>query len=476
MKKFVYVCVLYLFFEGVFAGYTYTQEQSKIVPAPNVIPSATEEMQHPEFWISRIEGDPDHVIMTSAQIVELNRKNQPRFLEGKDINGKPFTFSSITNRRDYFGNHYHPENPLSMRTVSGDSLRAGIKRGRDYVKNSTIHDRRMLPFSDEMRKEIIDIIDLESVPDTVYPRYGILTANTLCRRVPSHIRAYNARFDWWVDTFQKLPCETGMPVAILHESRDSDWYFVNTKIVFGWVPARNVAVGTVENVRELAEPDNFIVAVAHKVPVYADKEFTTWITDIYQGARLKLINKVSAGYRVHVPFRQGDGTLEAIEGWVKPHADVSVGFQPYTQRNMINTIFKLLYRPYGGGGVDHERGCTITVRTVLNTFGIITPAIPIPQLYFSDHVYRFPENTPKEVKYRYLDTCEPGITLCGFPNHIVMYLGRVDGNYYVIHSTGYSYHDSEGTEIRVARVSVTDTELEGGGNIERFTELTIIKP
>ena len=290
------------------------------------------------------------------------------------------------------------------------------------------------------------------------------------------MRAYNSRFDWWVDSFQQLPCETCLPVAILHESRDSDLYYVNSEIDFGWIPARNVAVGTLENVRELAEPDNFIVALAHKVPVYADKDYTSWITDIYQGAKLKLANTTSQGYRVLVPFREADGSLRAVDGWVKPDADVSVGYQPFTRRNAINTVFKLLYRSYGGGGVDHERDCTGAVRTVLKTFGIITPAIPTPQLHFSDNVYKFPENTPKEVKYRCLDTCEPGITLCGFSGHIVIYLGKVDSNYYVIHSTGYSYHDENGAEMRVARVSVTDTELEGGGNIDLFTEISTIKP
>ena len=57
-----------------------------------------------------------------------------------------------------------------------------------------------------------------------------------------------------------------------------------------------------------------------------------------------------------------------------------------------------------------------------------------------------------------------------------MYLGKVDGNYYVIHQSGYSYHDDQGTELRVGRVIVNDTELEGGSNIERFTEISTFKP
>ena len=125
--------------------------------------------------------------------------------------------------------------------------------------------------------------------------HGILTANTLCRRVPSHLRAFTVNFSWWIDAFQRRPLETGMPVAVLHMSKNRDWYYVNTEICFGWV---------------------------------------------------------------------------------MPDAEVSVGFLPFTQRNMINTVFTLLNRPYRGGGGEHERDCDGTVRTVLKVFGIINSSIP----------------------------------------------------------------------------------------------------
>ncbi|MFC1509050.1 SH3 domain-containing protein [Candidatus Omnitrophota bacterium] len=452
------------------------QAPANVVPSPNVIPPATKAMQHPEFWISRIDN-PDRVILTPKQIKEFNRKNRPRYLEGKDSNGKPFTFKSIgERRRDYFGIHHHPEKPLDITIVNGDSLRLGIKRGRDFIAKALVSDRRLIPFSQEQRQEILENIDIDSIPDTVIPQHGILTANTLCRRVPSHLRAFNVNFSWWIDAFQRRPLETGMPVPVLHMSKNRDWYYVNTEISFGWIPASNVALGTVEEIKELAYPKEFIVAAAHKVPAYADNAFDMWVTDFYQGARLKLVGKTDRGYRVLIPHRGGDGSLVAVPGWVKPDAEVSVGFLPFTQRNMINTVFKLLNRPYRGGGGEHERDCDGTVRTVLKVFGIFASSITTHQLYYTDHVNVFPEGTPKEIKYKILDTCEPGITLCGFPNHIVIYLGKADGNYFVIHSNGYSYHESDGTELRVARVSVTDTELEGGGNIERFTEISTIKP
>ena len=474
MRMFLQVFTVSLFLTGSLTSPIYAQEQKKLISSPDIIPPATEEMQHPEYWISRIDGDPDRVIMTPEQINELNMKNRSRSLEKMDINGETYSLTHL-NERFYHGLQFHFGDPLTMKPVPGDSLRNGIKRGQDYIAKRELYDRRWIPYTDAMKQEIIDSMDLDSIPATVKPRYGIICTHTLNRRVPTYQRAYGSQYGW-LDLFQMGAFETGMPVAILHTTKDCDWYYVRSEFSFRWIPAANVAEGSVRNIRRLSEPEDFIVALAHKVPVYADRTFKIWITDFYQGARLALKNKTAGGYKVLVPYREENGSLEAVTGWVKPDAGVSVGFQPFTQRNIINTIFKLLYHPYGWGDSEHERDCCGIVRTVLDTFGIFTPRAPTHQFHYTDHVYIFPKETPKEEKYRIFDSCEPGITICGFSGHIMMYLGKVDDSYYVVHSNGYSYHDEEGTEIRVARTSVTDLELGGGSDIEKFTEIATFKP
>ena len=59
--------------------------------APKFLPGTTEAMHHPDFWIAKITGDPDSVIMTPEQIVELNRKNSIKSYEYKDVHGKEYT-------------------------------------------------------------------------------------------------------------------------------------------------------------------------------------------------------------------------------------------------------------------------------------------------------------------------------------------------------------------------------------------------
>jgi len=458
-----------------FGGVPTVQGQPKLLAAPDIVPPATEEMQHPDFWISRLDGDPDRVIMTPEQIEALMAKNRTRPLERKDVNGNAVAVESELQGGNFMGITFHLEDPLSVDSYSGPEIRARLGRSIDFFSDGDFWDRRRIPYPAWKKRELAGMINADTVPDTVTPRRGIIVRHTLNRNVPTNDRVYRGQ-QHWLDMFMNAVLETGTPVSILHASRDGSWLYVRSEYSHGWVPAANVAEGSIRDIRRLAEPRDFIVAIAHKVPVYADRECSRWLSDIYMGARLGLKGKSDAGYRVTVPFRMHDGALAAVDGWIRPDASVSVGFQHYTRRNVIETVFRLLGRPYGWGGTDHERDCVGTVRAVYRTFGINMPRWTTYELACTDHVVTFPADTPKEVKYRYLDACEPGITVCGFDWHVTLYLGKVDGVHYVIHQNGFSYHDDDGNELRVARVSVNHTELEGGADIGRWTDLAEFRP
>lgn len=453
---------------------SHAQTIPKLLSAPDIIPPATEEMQHPEFWISRIQN-PDRVIMTPEQIDEFNRVNRSRSLSRTDIRGNTVLVDSVTTGGSTFTSiSFHISNPLSIREYPGSALTRQLSEIRDFISKTELWDRRQIPFPENSKRELVADMDIERIPDVIRPRYGIVVRHTLNRLVPTQEKVYGGQFQW-LDAFQNATLETGMPVAVLHSSKSGGWLCVKSEYSLGWVPAENIAFGSVNRIREVSGPDYFVVAIVHKTPVYADRECGTWLTDIYMGERLQLDEKTGLSYRVSVPVRRPDGTLGMVRGWIRGDAGVNVGYQQYTQRNVIATIFRLLNRPYGWGGTDHERDCVGTIRSVYRTFGIFMPRWTTFELYHTDHVIAFPADTPIEEKYRWLDTCEPGITVCGFNWHVALYLGLVDNTHYIIHQNGYSYHDENGTEYRVGRVSVTDTELEGGADIRKWTELSVFK-
>ncbi|MHB9028477.1 MAG: SH3 domain-containing protein [Candidatus Latescibacterota bacterium] len=453
---------------------SHAQTAAKLLAAPDIIPPATAEMQHPEFWISRIQN-PDLVIMTPEQIAEFNRKNRSRSLSRKDIRGNTVLVDSvITGGATFTGISFHLSDPLSIREYPGDALKKQLSEVRDFIAKTALWDRRQIPLPESSKRELLADMNAERIPATIRPRYGVVVRHTLNRLVPTELKVYRGQFQW-LDAFQNATLETGMPVAVLHTSKSGDWLCVKSEYSLGWVPAANIALGPANRIRTVSDPKNFIMTVVHKAPVYADRECETWLTDLYMGERLALDEKTGSAWRVTVPVRQPDDKLGTVRGWIKSDAGVNVGYQEYTQRNVITTFFRLLNRPYGWGGTDHERDCAGSIRSVYRTFGIFMPRWTVYELYHTDNVITFQANTPIGEKYRLLETCEPGITVCGFNWHVTLYLGKVARTHYIIHQNGYSYHDENGTEFRVGRVSVNHTEIEGGGDIRNWTELSVFK-
>jgi hypothetical protein len=472
----IFLSLIVVFSAPVSAQQRQQRPQRPVVAAPDVVPPATEEMQNPEYWVKRIGPDAEKVVMTPAQIQEFNKKNKARPLDTQDIDGNPYSIRRVVADKDIIGVQFYLEDPLTITTFPGDSLRVRLGMLRRYIEGSGSrwYDRRHLPLPAIRKQEMLDQFDEAAIPNTVQVRHGILVHHTMTRSAPTEQPAYGGQ-NGFNDALASASFETCMPVAILHQTKDGDWLYIKADGAFGWIPAIDVAEADIPAIRRLAEPKDFVVAIAHKVPVYADKACKMFLSDLYQGSKVPLVGKTTGGYQVHIPFRKADGKLETAVGWLRSDADITVGYQPYTQANVIRTMFRLLNRPYGWADSENDRDCCGSVRSVLKTFGIITPRWTTHELHYTDHVYAFPRNTPKEKKYEIVSKCEPGITMIGHGGHIIMYLGAVDGNHFVIHSNGYSYSDDT-TEYRIARVGITDTEIEGGNKVDSWTEISVFKP
>jgi len=442
--------------------------------APKVVPRTTEEMQTPDFWINRIDN-PDEVIMTPAQIVKINERNRSMPKTIKDIDGEDYSIDRVVSSKLGIGLQYNVEEPLKMKTFPGDSLRAMLDRHKEYFTGRQKYDRRQMKFPEDETDRLLTNTDPEAVPSVIVPKYGILVRHTLNRVLPTNQAAYGSPRSW-LDSLQSTGLDGGMPVAVLHMSKDRKWYYVRSEIAFGWVPAENVALGSPKELADYIDSKESVVALDYNVPVYGDRDFNAYITDLFIGSKAKLLNQSSAGYQVLMPVRKADGTFETVQGWVKPDAKVSVGYQPFTQRNVISTMFNLLYRPYGWADSDHEFDCCGAIRVVLRTFGIKTGRWTSYELHATDHVIAFSRRTPKEKKYELIQGCEPGICLVGSSGHINMYLGEVDGRHYVIHQGGYSYKGDDEKTYHFRRVNVNDTELDGGSNIRDWSEITTLRP
>lgn len=465
MKRFAGFA-LYGLLLALFTGAVEAQSP-KIVNAPRLSPNVTGEMLTPDFWIANLKGNPDQVILTPSQISALNRENRTKSYQFTDIDGKTYSL---------LGKHtYLTEDPLSITSIPGDSLRACMDLWLASLDRGTSYDFRGKALDADAKRKIVEKTRRSEIPATVAPRYGILVCASQNMKYPTSAETWPSP-ESWISNNSVSALDAASPVAVLHVSEGGDWYFIRSEIHFGWVPATHVALGSAQAIREYVGAKDFLVATGGKVPVYSGTNPETFLLDLYMGARVKLARKAADGYHVLIPWRGPDGSFQTNPGLVRPGAAVSVGYQPFTRRNMITTFFSKLDDPWSGGDYSEGRHCCGTVRGVLRTFGISVLNSTTFQLHASGHVVSCPEKTPNAVKYEYLRTCEPAITLLGSPAHVILYLGEANGHHYVIHSTGYDYKTADGTTMLLRRVNVNDTELEGGSQVNTWTYMCELKP
>ena len=473
-KRVIAVTMMFLLLASASIAQRRPQQEADWDNAPKVVPRTTEEMQTPEFWINRIDGDPDKVVMTPDQIRTMNARNRSNPKPIKDINGDDYNIDRVVRSHDRIGELFAVENPLNIKTFSGDSLRARLETVKDNLIRRNFYDRRQMHYDDDMKQELVDRMNMNNIPNVITPMYGITVKHTLNRIYPTEMPGFG-QAQSWLDGFNSASIDVAAPVAILHTSSDGEWCYVRGEISFGWVLAEDLAVAPVKQIADYLAGKDIIVATGYKVPIFSDANFKTYLTTLFIGSNCQLARRTSSGFQVKVPYRAANGSLMIVDGWIKPDAKVSVGYQPFTQRNIINTMFNMLYRPYGWADSNHEFDCCGTVRVVLRTFGIKTGRWTSYELHSTDNVIAFPRNTDSAKKYELLKGHPGGITLVGNAGHICTYLGEVDGNHYVIHQGGYSYKGDDKT-YHFRRMNVNDAELDGGSNIGGWTEITTIAP
>jgi len=435
------VCVFVVMCLMLIVSLSWAQE-SKPRHAPNILPGVEPEMLTPDYWIG-INDDADKVIMTPGEIERFNENVRNKKI---DIAG-------------YEGPLQNPILPLGFSaTQPGDTLKVRLKSNihklfhpDDMWGSQDFYDGRNAIYNDAMKQELVDDMNVEGIPDVITRRFGIIVCHTSVRQYPTHVPGYH-NTETELDRFQITDLCIGNPVAIVHESMDGGFLYVESPIARGWVDARTVALAGRDTIRGLIDTKRFLMAAGDKVPVYGDSSFNNFALYFYLSATLPFISSDNDRYVVKIPYRKPDGSLGIVNGYVKPVADVHVGYLPYTKRSIITQMFKLLNTPYGWHGQDNKRDCAGTLRVVFRCCGLVTGRRLSDA---SKNRITFEKDLSIEEKMAEVAEIEPVITTASAPGHIVLYLGKANnGMLYFMHQGGWGYKDENGDHLIVNRVSI----------------------
>ncbi|MCD9126650.1 SH3 domain-containing protein [Luteimonas fraxinea] len=444
-----------------------------LLPAPGAthaaspaIPGLTAPMLSPAYWIARLDA-PDAVVLDAASIDAQNT-----VMRRDDV--------SI---QDPLALH----DRLDRRTVAG-WIEALSKR--PTAPRFTVDG----PVDAATLNGWIDALALDAVPAHVTPRFGLVVRRADLRAFPTATRVFSRPGDTDIDRFQEDALFPGAPVAVLHASRDGDWLFVVSERYRAWVETTHIAIGTRDAVAGYAAraADGVVVTGATARTVFTPEAPAVSDVQLEMGVRVPradrdatrvLHGQVPAfGHIVELPVRGDDGALSFSPALLPASADVADDVLPYTRAALIRQAFKFLGERYGWGHSYNARDCSGFVSEIYRSVGILLPRNTSAQAT-SPALNRIEVTADMPHAQRLQLLRDAGVgDMVFIPGHVMMVIGHIDGEPWVIHDTaGMSLRDADGAIARLPLNGVVVTPVtpmlsgEDGTTIDRITSIQRVR-
>jgi Cell wall-associated hydrolases (invasion-associated proteins) len=414
------------------------------IPAHGVI-GVTDEQLDPEFWIRH--GASTRLVLDETAIEAQNSKLKQLDRSVHDVEALP-------------------------RTLAMNDVRGWVEKLSERP-DDTLYDERGRAVEASVIDALVANVNVAAIPATQQTRFGLVVRRASLRTFPTHMRVFNEPDDGTdIDRFQEDALFAGTPVAIVHESRDGEWWFIVSPLYAAWIPKRDVAQGTADEVFAYTHKEPYVVVTGARArTVYTPERPEISELQLEMGQRLPLLNDWPAekpvngqhaytSYVIELPMRAEDGSLHFTPALLQKTNDVAADYLPLTRANLIRQSFKFLGERYGWGHSYNSRDCSGFVSEVYRSFGVQLPRNTRDQ-GVSPALNRiaFTADDDHEKRLAVLRGLQVG-DLVYIPGHVMMVIGQNGGGPYVIHdTTGITYRDAEGTITRVHLNGVSVTPL-----------------
>jgi hypothetical protein len=421
--------------------------------APDTIPGTLPEMRQPSFWIARMK-DPDRIVMTVADIEKKNKDYSKRMdnlmlLDSnlrkqitREMEGRPGIMPSVPDLSS--------KSPAELSVITRNMIEKEI----NFLKRRVYGNILGIEYSAQEISVMEEEMAFSSISYQVKIQPAITVKNCLLRIIPAIRPEYVgnntlSRWDMW--NYDVVPI--GSPVQILHISKTGGYLFVLSDKGYGWVNSEEVAISTKENIVKFCNSGDYIVCTGERVPYYSDATCTMASGWFRMGDRLP--SKSGNARVVQVPSRQMNGNLLIQDAWLKPDADVSKGYLPYSTKNVVIQTFKILDFLYDWTGGWFGRDHATSMRDIFSCFGFKLPANGVMQTAFYANPEKVSPKAGKEAQYKAIKANEPFITIqiCS-SGHGQLYLGEYKGEPIVFDTHGYAYKDKNGDELVIRRSNI----------------------
>lgn len=414
----------------------------------------TFDMLEADFWIERYGGE-ETAVMSEKEIMDFNTQNSKLIgVSGENIALWNFPSSVSGETVKQYAASAMPDDPTAF-----------------YVNGKPATKK----YFDELDKNR----NLSAVKESNPVRFGYSVKRAELRSYPSNDFGVLDKEDYVYDKLLASECLPYLPVVIIHESKDKNWYYVLFYGFGGWVSADAIAIcESREDWLARMNVNDFLVVTGREIRLPHD-EGCKGVSDLIlpMSTKLPLVRldeapeklrmRIGYGcYTVKLPTRGEDGIIKDEYAFVSAKEDVSIGYMQYTHQNVLRLAFKLSGDRYGWGGSAYSNDCSGTLRQIYACFGFVMPRTAAQQAVQKGLVSIDISEKSNEDKIKEFENLPIG-SMVFFPGHIMLYLGMIDGEPFVISSVGsfatLSHPDGEYDEVNTYCInSLTQTKRKNG--------------
>ena len=399
----------------------------------------------PAFWIG-LQAEPDRVILDRAVIEAQNAKLLQLDPSMHDLRKLPAT--------------------LSREQVSGWINAISERPTRQ------LYDVEGKPVPSATFDAMAADLALDKIPASQPARYGLIVQRAAFRAFPTDLRVFSSKGDTDIDRFQETAEFPGVPVVITHASADGQWLFVLSPRYAAWTRKENVAEGSAAQVFGYADKAPYrVITGASERTVFTRERPEVSQLQLDMSTRVPLASGLApdqpvngqtayAAYTLELPWRDAAGKLQFSPALLQKNTDTASDYLPLTPANIIRQSFKFLGERYGWGHSYDGRDCSGFVSDVYRSMGVQMPRDTSKQSISPALEHRlFTDKDSREARIKAAHALQVG-DLVYIPGHVMMVIGQLHGQPYVIHDVGgMSYRKADGSKAHVKLNAVSVTPL-----------------
>ena len=307
--------------------------------------------------------------------------------------------------------------------------------------------------------------------------YAVTSANTALRNFPTDepifINPQNPGEGYPFDYLQISTLSIAHPLFVSHLSKDRAWAFVSDDAVWGWVKVEDIKFLSDEEVSAY-QRSSFITIKTDKMPVYDKGGNFLFYSRV--GAILPVLAQDNKNYYGKIYVRN------SLKEYILPKSESALFPLKFNDSNLKTLLSSLLTQPYGWGGVDKLRDCSLFTKDLLASFGVWLPRNSKAQANMGEKIdLKGLSNAAKtkEIKEKGV----PYLTLVHLPGHIMLYAGYKGDDIYVVHDAWGIKTENNGraligaTAITTLNIGQNRSDIQNANLlISKVDSINVIKP